>query len=472
VRGFAPQIVIEPKRDIDSPARLATLAPYAFACSLFACSSSESGTIQLVTGQETDTFTQAPAPVTLEVSSIDSSGTSTLLKSGSASASTIDLGSVDPSTDGIIQVSGFDAANEKVLGGQSVVIAFGGLDGATLPLFVQRTGEMARLPNPPTDARPSPVTGVIAGRYVVVTGGADPTLAATTMIYDLANLAPVSPAVTLPLTPTSMAFVAESSSGDPLGWFIDNSDVEQFDFETGVSDAVTLPTGFSVTDISGGATVSAPDGSQYIVGATRAMASGGPTKAVLALDPAGNPSWLTLAAARVGAAATWVPSVGLVVTGGNAGASGAEVITVSSASTGSLYAFPADPSMGSGAAALDGSNVLIAGGLLGGSSAGVRVIDLSCTAQCTPTRWQPLGATLEQAQVFAVDANSAVVVGSEPPTSAAPGLTHVYRVTSSATTEVPTKVAHTNAAALASPIGVVGSVLVVGGAPAIESLGL
>lgn len=465
--------MIEPKRDIGAHPRLATLASYAFACSLLACSSSESGTIQLVTGLESDTFTQAPAPVTLEVSSIDSSGTSTLLKSGSASASTIDLGSVDPSTDGIIQVSGFDAANDKVVGGQSVVVAFGGLDGATLPLFVQRTGEMARLPNAPTDARPSPVAGVIAGRYVVVTGGADPALAATTMIYDLANLAPISPAVALPLTPTSMAFVAEPTSGDPLGWFINDSGVEQFDFETGVSYAVTLPSGFSFTDISGGATVSAPDGSQYVVGATRPMASGARSTAVLALDPTGNPSWLTLAAPRLGAAAAWVPSVGLVVTGGSAMASGAEVIAVSSASTGSMYAFPADPSTGSGAAALDGSHVLIAGGWLpGGSSAGVRMIDLSCTAQCVPTPWQPLGATLAQAQVFAVNATSAIVVGSEPSTSAAPGLTHVYRVTSSTTTEVPTKVAHSYAGALASPIGIVGSVLLVGGAPAIESLGL
>ncbi len=424
-----------------------------------------------MTGQETDTFTQAPAPVTLDVDSIDSSGKTTLLKRGSADAGTIDLGSFDPTTDGIIQVSGFDAANNKVIGGQSVVVAFGGLSGATLPLFIQRTGEMARLPNPPNDARASPVIGVIAGRYLVVTGGADATLAATTMIYDLANLAPVSPAVTLPLTPTSMAFVADPTTGDPIGWFINDTGVEQFDFETGIAYSVTLPTGFSFKDIAGGATVSAPDGSQYIVGATRP--TGPATTAVLELDAMNNPSWLTLAAARLGAAATWVPSVGLVVTGGSTMANGAEVITVSSASTGSMYAFPSDPSVGSGAAALDGADVLIAGGRLpDGSSAGVRMIDLSCTAQCAPTPWQPLGATLAQAQAFAVNATSAVVVGSEPSTSAAPGLTHVYRVTSSATSEVATKLVHSYAGALASPVGIVGSVLLVGGAPAIESLGL
>jgi hypothetical protein len=460
VRGFAPQIGI---------------GLSAIALAPLACSSSESGTIELVTGQETDTFTQAPVPVTFEVDSIDSSGNTTPIKRESADAGTIDLGSFDPNADGIIQVSGFDVANNKVIGGQSVVVAFGWLDGVTLPLFVQRTGEMARLPNPPTDSRPSPVVGVLAARYLVVAGGDDATLAPTTLVYDLAGLAPISPAITLPLTPTSMAFVAEPTSGDPLGWFVNDTGVEQFDFDTGVADSVTLPTGFSFADISGGATVSAPDGSQYIVGATRS--SGVATKAVLELDPTGDPSWLTLADARLGAAAAWVPNVGLVVTGGNmmgdTTAEGAEVVAIGSTVGGSTGPYAPDLSIGSGAAALDGSHVLVAGGLLpDGSSAGVRVITLSCTAQCTPTPRQPLGVPITNAQAFAVNASSGVVVGSEPSTGQTPGLTHVYRITSSATTEVATKVAHIQAAAVASPIGVVGSVLLVGGAPAIESLGL
>jgi hypothetical protein len=442
-----------------------------------------------VTGLETDTFTQAPVPAKLEVTSIDSSGDQTELATASLPASTMDLGSLDPNSAGIIQVSGFDDAGTRVLAGQSIPVLFGWIDGVTLPVFIQRTGEFARLPDPPSDARPSPVAGVINGRYILVTGGAEAALASTTMIYDLMGLAPVTPAVTLPLTPTSMAFVApladdsDGGSTDTMGWLINAAGVYQYDFTTGAAASVILPTGFSAADIAGGATVSAPDGSQYIVGATRT--TGNPTAAVLALDSSGNPSWLTLAQARLGAAATWVASVGLVVTGGSAMPHGAEHIVVASALTGAPYPYPADPSIGSGAAALDGSHVLIAGGVLpDGSSAGVRMIDLSCMTQCAPVAWQPLGTTIIGAQVFAGgvgsasdagsagSATSAIVVGSEPASSAAPGLTHVYQVTSTATTEIPTKVPHTNAGALASPIGVVGSVLLVGGAPAIESLGL
>jgi hypothetical protein len=446
----------------------ASLAP-------LACSSAEGGTLQLVTGEETDTFSQAPVPASLVVDSIDSSGSTTQVATASLPANAVDLGSFDPTAAGIIQVSGFTAAADagatlgnRILAGQSIVVLFGDLSGATLPVFIQRTGEMARLPDPPSDARPSPVTGVIEGRYVVVTGGTDPALAPTTMIYDLGSLSPVSPAVTLPITPTSMAIVGF------IGWLINEAGVYQYDFAGGTATSITLPSGGSVSDISGGSTVSAPDGSQYIVGATRA--TGPPTQAVLAIDSNNNPSWLTLADPRVGAAATWVPSVGLVVTGGSATAHGAEVIAVASttgASTGSPYAYPPDPSVGAGATALDGTHVLVAGGTLNGvTGAGVRVIDLSCTSGCSPSPWQPLGAPIGGAQAFAINTSSAVVAGSEPPWSATPGLTHVYEVTSSASTEVPTKVAHTQAATIASPIGVVGSVLLFGGAPAIESLGL
>jgi hypothetical protein len=456
------------------PRLILCLAALSAASLAVSCSSSESGTLQLVTGQETDTFTQAPVPVSLEVDSIDSSGTATQLATASLPTSQIDLGSFDPTAAGIVQVTAFDPLHPRILAGQSVVVLFGDIAGIALPVFIQRVGEFARLPEPPSDSRPSPVVGVISGRYVVVTGGSDPTLATTTTIYDLANMTPISPSVTLPATPTSMAFDT-NSSGDSIGWLINGAGVSQYDFSNGSSASVILPTGPSYLDVAGGATVSAPDGSQYIVGATRT--TGAPTSAVLALDSSGNPSWLTLSEPRLGAAAAWVPSVGLVVIGGNGMATGVdahgvEVITVATASTGAALDYPPDPSMGSGAAALGGSQVLVGGGTLpNGSSAGVRVIDLSCIAQCAPTAWPSLDIPIGSAQAFAIDATSAVVVGSELPAGAAPGLTHVYKVTSAVATEVPTKVPHHFAAAVASPIGVVGSVLLLGGAPAIESLG-
>jgi hypothetical protein len=428
-----------------------------------ACSSNDSGTIDLNTGEETDTFTRSPTPTKLEVDSIDSTGKSTTLASVAYPANSIDLGSVDPGSSGILQISGFDAAGDRILAGQSIPMVYGWLAGLSLPVFVQRTQEFARLPNPPSDARPSPVVGVVEARYLVVAGGSDATLAPTTLVYDLANLAPVYPAITLPETPKSMAFVGL------VGWFFNDSGVSQYDFSSGTSTTVTLPTGPSFADISGGGTVSAPDGSQYVVGATRT--SGTPTSAVLAIDSSGDPSWLTLAAPRLGASAAWISGLGLVITGGSATAAGVEVIALarSGATTGSLLAYPPDPSVGSGAAALDTSHLVLAGGVeADGSSAGVRTIDATCLASCAPMAWQPLGATLGSAQTFGIDGSSAFVVGSD----SSSGLTHVYRVTSTASVEAATKVAHTNAGAVASPIGLVGSILVVGGAPAIESFAL
>jgi hypothetical protein len=67
--------------------------------------------------------------------------------------------------------------------------------------------------------------------------------------------------------------------------------------------------------------------------------------------------------------------------------------------------------------------------------------------------------------VFAANPKTAVVVGSEWISLE----THVFVVTSSAVTEVPTKVPHFGARAVASPLGTPGSFLLYGGANDIES---
>ncbi len=72
---------------------IAVLAPL-----LAACSSTPNGTLQLVTGEETDTFTRAPVPTRLRVDGVDSSGTATTLASVSLPASSIDLGTHDENT--------------------------------------------------------------------------------------------------------------------------------------------------------------------------------------------------------------------------------------------------------------------------------------------------------------------------------------------------------------------------------------
>ena len=70
--------------------------------------------------------------------------------------------------------------------------------------------------------------------------------------------------------------------------------------------------------------------------------------------------------------------------------------------------------------------------------------------------------SLIDAQAFTLSATEALVVGNEFLT----GATHVYRVTSTSTTEVATKVPHTNARAIVTPVGSIG---IVGGSGQIET---
>jgi hypothetical protein len=431
-----------------------------------ACSSQASGSLSLVTGEETDTFDRAPMPTTLEVDDVDSAGMAHKLATATLPTRRVDLGSLDANAVGSIRVTGLDASGNAVVLGQSLLMQFGAADGASLPVFVQRTGEFARLAALP-DARPAPLLVVVEGRYLFVSGGTDPKFATATTLYDFAELGPLGAAPSLPSAPESAAFIGT------VGLLISGATAIAYDFSTGASNGVSAPSppqNASFAGVAGGATVTASDGSQYIVGATRT--AGDATNQVLAIDPSGNLSWLTLSAPRLGAAATWVDGRGLVVAGGNVtgagGTADAGVEVIASGTTlGAALAYSSDASAGAAAVALDTRTVLIAGGLLPDqASAGVRTVDLACAAQCAPAAWTDLPMPLTSVQAFTVDASTAIVVGSELTAST----THVFRVTSGAVTELPTKVAHQNARAVSpSPIGAPGSILLYGGAADLES---
>jgi hypothetical protein len=420
---------------------------------LSACSSSVSGTIQIVIGDESDTFSRPPAVVELQVDSVDFSGSVKTLAIAPLPASTVDLGSVAKNAVGTLQVTGTDATGRRIVYGQSLPIAFGALAGMTVPVFVQRTGELARLPRPLSGVRAAPTVAAFAQRYLFVGAGGDPSLLHTTQLYDFAYFAPLAAPPSLPRAPQSIAFVGI------VGLLIDDGGATAFDFSQNVFSDVTAPAGGSFRDVAGGATVFASDGSQYIVGATRTQ--GAPTATVLALDPLGKRSWRLLGAPRLGASATWVDGRGLVVAGGSASAAGVEVVGIGSMS-GSALAYPPDASTGIGATTLDAQHVLLAGGVTPtGQDAGVRVIDLGCAAQCSPTVWSALPVPLGSTQTFASDAANALVVGSE-----LAGTTHVYRLATGMVTEVPTRVPHVQARAVVSPLG---SVVLFGGSSEIES---
>jgi hypothetical protein len=446
-----------------------TAVPFLF---LLSCSSQDSATISLVTGAETDTFTQTPAPTELVVDAVELTGSdggtqTTVLATSPLPASTVDLGSWSENTVAVIKVQGLANDNTLVYGA-SLPLVFSDIVGETIPIFVQRTGEFARVPSPPSDSRQNPTLAIMQGEYLVIgagTGGADASFdAGSTQLYDFFQMATLGSPPTLPAVPQSIAF------DGTVSWLVDGDAGTYFDFSDSYYGSISLPSGGYFADVAGGATVTDENGAQYIVGATRS--TGTASAKILKIDPSdtsnsnypyGNPTWLTLINSRLGASAAWVTGQGLVVCGGSASAPGVEFIGSGETSAVAL-AYPVDPSTGGGAGMLDSQHVLLAGGLTPtGEDAGVRIINLQCGTLCNPQPWPGLPIPITSAQTFvSIGGTGALVVGSEPGS----GATHVFNLSSSGPVEVPTRVPHFNARATISPTG---TLVLFGGAPEIES---
>jgi hypothetical protein len=442
------------------------------------CNSNPSGTIQLLTGGETDTFTRPPQPTEIKVVANDGTSSPPTLATAPYPTDSIDLGNQNETAVAAIEVFGLDASGNTLIYGESVPVEYGALDGATLPIFVQRVGENARLPNPLSDARQAPTLAFISDRFLIVAGGADPTLATTTIAYDFAQFAMLPSPPTLPHAAMSMPMV-----GGTVALVIDGSGAAAYYDFAGNTSSQDLPApsnaAFTFADVAGGQTIydtTDNSGTIYVVGATRT--TGSPTAAVLQIQPNdtsnsaypnGNMTWLTLSAARLGASAAWHDARGLVVGGGSTSAAGIEIVAAK-ASSGSALPYPPDPSSGAAMTEIDATHVLVAGGVLpDASDPGVRALDLGCTQACASApstqTWgsAPLPVPLTNAFVAAYASPlRGFLVGSE----AGSGLTHTFLLTMIGASEVPTKVPHTNARAIASPVG---TVLVVGGAGEVES---
>ncbi len=407
---------------------------------VLACDSSDSGTIQLVTGEETDTFSQSPVPTQIVVSADDGSGNLTTLATATYPTDSIDLGDQDETDVATIDVSAQDATGKTLVYGQSVPLQYGALAGVTLPIFVQRVGQNARI-DQLGDSRPSPTLAILSDRFLIVGGGTDSTLSTTTQVYDFAQMQLLDSPPTL--THAAMSMPVIGTVGIP----IDSNGAAYYDFSQDTSQELSAPSGFGFADVAGGQTVydtsgDASDGMIYVVGGTRT--TGSATAAVLQINPNdtsnasypnGNMTWLTLSAPRLGASAAYVAGFGLVVGGGSATAAGLEFIAPGS-SSGAQYSVPPDPSSGAGMTQLDQNHVLIAGGVNpDGSDAGVRALQLDCTASCS-TSWGSLPKAVTGVSTFLFTDAQGFAVGNEPSS----GTTHTYLLTSAGATEVPTKV--------------------------------
>jgi hypothetical protein len=432
----------------------------------FGCTPTSSGTIQLITDEEAGTFTESPVPTKLKIVGVESADASTTLATAQLPTSTIDLGQLSESAPPVsITVSGLDATGTQRVFGASLQLEYGALVDETIPIFVQRTGAFARLPGPLSDSREAPALAILQGEFLLIAGGSDSSLSETSQLFDFAGFGPLGSPPTLPIAPKSIALEGTVAwlIGDTAGWYFDFSG-------DNYPASIELPATGTFADVAGGATVIDPTGAQYIVGATRT--SGTPTDKVLKIDlpdltnttyPNGTPSWLTLTAARLGAAAAWVDGRGLIVAGGSPTAAGVELVANGSSTP---LSFPPDPSTGAGAAMLDASHVLLAGGVTtSNGDPGVRAIDLQCAPPSSSScveNWATFPFALASAQTFAWTPTDGLVVGNQLKT----GTTYVFRLSTRTATEVPTRVPHTNARAVGSPVG---TVVLFGGANVIES---
>jgi hypothetical protein len=404
---------------------------------LSSCSDTPEGTINIVTGDETEVFTRAPAAVMLVTEKVASDGKRTELSRAELPLDTVRLGDQQRTDVGALGVTGFDAAGKAVIRGESLLVQWGALENAALDVFVQRIGELARMPRGPAAIDPL-VSTMIAGRYVFAANGT------ATMLYDLLALKPVANAPVLPRPARSVASVGTAVV------IIDEAGATTFDFSTGATYPLEAPTGGTFVEVSGGIRVAAPDATQYIVGGTRA--AGGPTSRVFVLDKDSKATFAGLTAPREGACAAYVEGRGLVVVGGDAAGAGVELLAPGAAVATPLP-FPPDPVKGCGATALDNSHVLVVGG------GPVRVLDLACTTNCAAATW-PDTIPLVRAETFTIAPDAAFVVGDD-----GTGTTHAYRASATGAREIPLRIPRRGARLLPTPAG---AFAVFGGAPGIE----
>lgn len=422
----------------------------ALTSSLLACTDDPSATITLTLGEELDAMSRNPAPNTLVVELLDVDGKPTEIARTGLPTDELSLGSRERTEVRALRVTAVDGAGKALLKGESLYLQFGALENASSPLevFLQRAGELARMPRGP-GSFDAPLLGVTVARYVVATSGT------SLLLYDLLLLKPITglPAFTRPAK--SMVTFGTAAL------VIDEQGASTVDLSTGASQELVAPAGGTFAEIAGGNTVVLPDGSAFVVGGTRA--TGGPSSRVLSITKEGAVAFVTLATPREGACAAWVEGRGLLVVGGSAIGPGAEVIAPGTVQ-GAGLAYAPDAVKGCGASTLDASHVLVAGGV--GSpvdvagSAPPRVLDLACAAMCTPLVWPatpPLPLIRAEAITLAPDA--VFLAGDD-----ATGTTRAFRASAGALAEIAVKAPRRNARIVALPVK--GTIGLFGGGPA------
>jgi hypothetical protein len=376
---------------------------------LAACSStpSEPATIVLSTGEETDAWIRTPAVDRVEIRLTSRFGTD-LVGASQAPTSSVEITNVlYVGGYGGFEALGLDVTGSPVLRGLSTPFFIDELRDFSIPLFVGRKGEWARPSDTLEQPRRKPLLSLVYQQYLFAAGGQAITGVDGSIpdVYDFGYWQIYKGQPRLARLPRSLAAL------DSLLLVIDDTGATWLDVSTDAATEAVAPAGLSFAEIAGGATVQAPDGSFFVVGATRT--SGDATSKILKVGSDGKMETFTLATARLGAAASCVGLTGarLVVAGGSATGAGIEVLD--QAQTLVPLAYPPDPTVGMAVAGIDDSNVLLLGGTdpATGATAALRSASLGCTQACATTAVAVDPLPLSQATAFRVADGTFLAVG-------------------------------------------------------------
>ncbi|MEO7035314.1 MAG: hypothetical protein ABI335_15945 [Polyangiaceae bacterium] len=433
--------------------RVSACALWAVLASLSGCDAGNTtdtpdGALAIVTGQETDTWTQTPVPQSVLAELVGTMRTS--LGTVPAPATAVSLGSGSPAeSPASFEITGFDADNNAVIAGTSVPLSIDTFAGAAPSVFVGRTGGFSRGPGALVFEYRHPLLEVISHAFVIIAGGDVPNAAqASVDVYDMANWVVAPKQAWLPRVPKSWAVAGANLL------VIDETGAIWLDVTTGDTAAVTGPSGFNFADIVGGQTLVGASDTRYIVGATRA--TGDPSASVLRVASDGTLRALTLSSARLGAAAAVVDGQ-LVVTGGSASGAGVEALNADETTFVAL-AYPPDATQGAALTELTTTTAVVVGGVDPATSTqgGLRTIDLTCTDSCAASPLANADFSYSQAQAFQLGNRNVMVTGES-----ADGETHAFTLSKTVgyeLTEQPLRTPRTGASSFLMPNGQVGLV--------------
>jgi hypothetical protein len=388
----------------------------------------ESGSIALIWNQDDpDPFSEADAspPTSIALGAVSvqsadggSSGDAAILlaKAPYQGGGTLTLPAQDTFDIDILEATLFNSANDPIIFGRTIPVQLAGIQNTTIDIFVQRTGQFARLPSQLGAVPASPIALAIENQYVFVADGSGKQGATEDAIYDMNVWAPIESPPALPCAPLSIAplggtlilILCAPNTATAVGCDGGSSviacgfDLSSIVLTQTLSDE-GFPTGCGYADVAGGSTVLAPNGDSFIVGGTR-PAPAVATNCVLRVGQAettadagfipGSLTMGTFLATRQGAAAAWSAPYGLMIAGGNQSTSDPPVEYLGTGATEldsgvlpkstPLHGYSVgDLAQGVGAAIVGAGNALVvAGGTLPDKSlAGIQIFNLQCAPE-------------------------------------------------------------------------------------------